>query len=534
MPWITDRCRIPASSVSPRQGQPPPARNSARAMMATVSSPVLEMLRTRDFWRHFLVALLFFGALAPMQFVAEAYAFYGGGLHTAPALYVTHGRFIPAVEWWAFKASGLPDPVFHAWSYLAVLFCTAASLYVLERALRRECLEANRLLLAPVAVLILVNPFMLDLVLWTQKSTHLLSILACTLAFSAFLPVLEGRPGALFKTWGWLLVANFSYQGPLALFPCLALVFICSKSRDWRAWLRNHAWTAVAFGLPALVNYLTLRFLLVHQRVTQPVVWHETLQAVRAGLAETLFNTFGLLPANLFMAVLGLVALVVLLVVLVVPPPKATGAGPARNAQPWEVLAVPYLLAGGLALAMAPHMGVASDIIWVVPRNVYAVGCLPGLLLAWLLTRREIRGPKAWFLVIFVGLFVGLVHVRIQTILRDHYAMNRRDQEIALEIRDQVRAHETASGVRVTRMALYFDRTHQTNYPGLFWNRDTNMRALGFEEGTVDILRYLTDLDLKLVPPSRTIQDEFSEREWNDFSPEQLIFEGDTLHLCLF
>lgn len=503
-------------------------------MMATVFSPVLEMLRTRDFWRHFLVALLFFGALAPMQFAAEAYAFYGGGVHTAPALYVTHGRFVPAVEWWAFKALGLPDPIFHAWSFLAVLFCTAASLFVLERALRRECLEANRLLLAPVAVLILVNPFMLDLVLWTQKSTHVLSILACVLAFSAFLPVLEGRPGALFKTWGWLLVANFSYQGPLALFPCLALVFICSKSRDWRHWLRNHAWTALAFGLPALVNYLTLRFLLVHQRVTQPVVWHESLQAVRAGLTETLFNTFGLLPGNLFLAVLGLVAILVMLAVLVMPPPNATDSRFARIARTWEVMTIPYLLAGCLAVAMAPHMGVASDIIWVVPRNVYAVGCLPGLLLAWLLTRREIRGPKAWILVICVGLFVGLVHVRFQTILRDHYAMNRRDKEIVLEIRDQVRAYEAASGVRVTRMALYFDQTHQTNYPGLFWNRDTNMRALGFEEGTVDILNYFTDLDLKLVPSSQTVQAEYSGRDWHDFSPEQLKFVGDTLHLCLF
>ncbi|MGI5843837.1 MAG: hypothetical protein ACOX9B_06650 [Candidatus Xenobium sp.] len=503
-------------------------------MMATFCLPVLNMLKDRDFWRYFLVALIFFGALAPIQFVAEAYSFYGGGMHTAPALYVTHGRFIPAVEWWAFKASGLPDPVFHAWSHLAVLFCTATSLFVLDRALRRECLEANRMLLAPVAVLILVNPFMLDLVLWTQKSTHMLSVLACTLAFSAFLPVLEGRPGALLQTWGWLLVANFAYQGPLALFPCLALFVICAKPLNWRTWLCNHAWTALAFGLPTLISYLTLRFLLDHQRVSQPLVWHENLQSVRAGLTEALFNSFGLLPANFFLAFLGLITLLVILAVLVVPPPQATDARQAWNVRFWELLTVPYLLAGGLAMAMAPHMFVASDIIWVVPRNIYAMGCLPGLMLAWLLARREIRGPKAWFLAVCVVLFVGLVQVRFQTILHDHYTMNRRDQEIALKIRDLVRAHERASGVQVTRMALYFDRSTRINYPGLFWNRDTNMRALGFEEGTVDILHYITDLDLKLVPPSRTIQDEFSKLEWNDFSPEQLKFEGDTLHLCLF
>ncbi len=268
-------------------------------------------------------------------------------------------------------------------------------------------------------------------------------------------------------------------------------------------------------------------------------MWSETLLKVQEGFLETLFNTFGVLPRFLFAGFLGLVFVFVMVQVLGRPRVEAPGPTPGpegrRGRGPLlEGLAVLYLLLGSLAAAMSPHMGVASDIIWVVPRNVYAAGCVPGLLLLYLLNRREIRVRPARILVLGLCLYLGVLNVCLQRILVDHYTLNRMDAELAVEIRDRVRAYEAASGIKVTRLAIYLDANREVTYRGLFWNRDTNMRALGFEEGTVDILKYLTDLDLQLVPGSRQIRSDFSRRDWGRFSVEQMKFVGDTLHLCLF
>ncbi len=481
------------------------------------------------FWRPALVALVFFGTLVAPEFSSDAYVFYTESLQDTVHLYLAHGRFIPALEWWALKGLDLPVGAQYLFCYLGAILSLTAGLFFLEQAAASQCPGANRHLLAPVAAVILVNPFTLDLFLWSQKDTHVLAVLACVLAVRPFLRVLDGTWSQLGWVWFWLTLANFAYQGPLALFVCLALVFVGARFPDRPGFLRNNLVTALAFGVPVALNYWILRALVGHERLSRPVIWSETLAKVRNGLADVVVHSFGVLPDFVYALVTGLVLVLVILYL------GWTSEAPRQSGKlVWELLTLPYLVAGSLAVTMAPHMGIASDMVWVAPRNVYAAGGLPGLLLLYLLLRREIPRRTATILTVGICMYLAILHVAIQRIVIDHYAVNRQDREIVLALDGMLKAHEARSGTPVTRIAVCSDASTLTTYPGLFWYGDTNMRALGFEKGAVAAIRFYTGRTLHPAPPLPQFEAAFRRRNWDAFSPDQVRIVGDTLHLCVF
>ncbi len=481
------------------------------------------------FWRPALVALVFFGLLVSPEFSSDAYVFYTESLEDTVHFYLAHGRFIPALEWWVLKGLDLPVGAQYLFCYLGAVLSLAAGLFFLEQTAASQCPSANHHLLAPVAAVILVNPFTLDLFLWSQKDTHVLAVLACVLAVRPFLRVLDGTWSQLGWVWFWLVLANFAYQGPLALFVCLAMVFVAARLPDGPGFLRHNLVTAVAFGVPVVLNYWILRALVGHERLSRPVIWSETLVKVRNGLEEVVVHSFGVLPDFVYALAVGLALVLVVLYL-----GWTSGAPPQSGRLVRELLALPYLVAGSLAVTMAPHMGIASDMVWVAPRNVYAAGGLPGLLLLYLLLRREIPRRTATTLTVALCLYLAVLHVAIQRIVVDHYSVNRQDREIVLALDAMLKTQEARSGSLVTRIAVYSDASTLTTYPGLFWYGDTNMRALGFEKGAVAAIRFYTGRTLQPTPPSRELEANFRRRNWDGFSPDQVRIVGDTLHLCVF
>ena len=203
--------------------------------------------------------------------------------------------------------------------------------------------------------MILVNPFTLDLLLWSQKDTHVLAVLACVLAVRPFLRVLDGTWSQLGWVWFWLVLANFAYQGPLALFVCLAMVFVAARLPDGPGFLRHNLVTAVAFGVPVVLNYWILRDLVGHERLSRPVIWSETLVKVRNGLEEVVVLASGVLPDFVYALAVGWPGPCCSL-------PGVDLGGPAERQTGPELLAA--LPRGGLAGRIMAHMGIASDMVW--------------------------------------------------------------------------------------------------------------------------------------------------------------------------
>ena len=69
---------------------------------------------------------------------------------------------------------------------------------------------------------------------------------------------------------------------------------------------------------------------------------------------------------------------------------------------------------------------------------------------------------------------------------------------------------------------------------GIFESGDINCSAFSRYWSDVNIINYYNNRKFKRINNDKTIKENFQKCDWNEFNTEQLVFIGNTLHLCIF
>lgn len=70
-------------------------------------------------------------------------------------------------------------------------------------------------------------------------------------------------------------------------------------------------------------------------------------------------------------------------------------------------------------------------------------------------------------------------------------------------------------------------------YDGIFSTGDINIKALSHYWCAGAIIKYYIH-DFEFVSEDVSIKEKFLKNDWNDFNNYQIIFNGNTMHLCLY
>ena len=94
---------------------------------------------------------------------------------------------------------------------------------------------------------------------------------------------------------------------------------------------------------------------------------------------------------------------------------------------------------------------------------------------------------------------------------------------------------ESESGIRVENLVVYYDNNPKLNYDGLKQSGDmlikTNYDAWSYEL----ILEYILNRDLYTLQLTDDEKpDEFKDKDWNSFNPEQILFQDNTIYICVY
>lgn len=488
---------------------------------------IKQLFKNSKLYIFLLITLVFFGIFSKLEFATDTYCVFA----TATRQYCEHflysGRFISATCLAVAEILNFGPIAIYTTSYLLAIISTVASLYILNSVIKKDI--KNEVMSILVSTLIVINSFSIELYLFLEKGILMLSVLFNILAFYSFTKYLEGNKKQLILTFIYMLLANFSYQGTVGLFVGLAVIYIIKHSEKIGAFIKNNIIAACCYGIPALVNYLIVKFAFDNSRVSAGIDIVESVKLILKYTKEMLQYTFNILPEYFFIIVLGILAIICLVTILT----KNVG----KKKKIILVLQSIYVVLAIYIAAVFPQIMQSTTSIGFAPRNTYVFASIIGILVLFIfmiIEEDSIKILKNIILMIIV-VFICVQYLAFTNIERNRYILNYIDYYNVLQIKEKVTKYEEETGNIIKKVSTYKQNGNQVSYPELWTSGDINIKATCPDWSRIDYLEYYLDRELEEIKNSEEVYERyFKGNDWKIFDLDQIVLIEDTLHICLY
>lgn len=178
---------------------------------------------------------------------------------------------------------------------------------------------------------------------------------------------------------------------------------------------------------------------------------------------------------------------------------------------------------------------------WCAMRIVYPMASIIGVItIDFYINMRSglgnVRALKILDKAVLVAITILLVgqYFSFNSLYIDRYKLNFADENRANYIGEAVREYENSSGNVITKVAFYTDaETLHPYYPNLY-EGDLLISSFYTEWSDITSLNYYLGTNYKRAEQNEKYVEYFLGRNWDNLSQQQLIFDGDTLHLCVY
>ena len=480
----------------------------------------------KSLWIFSAITLIFFGIFAQMEFAVDSYATLTFSIKGFITQFASSGRFCLVIVGVILKMLNLKYETIYMISFIGAIVCMIISLYKLYLIIKDDI--KNDILKILIPTLIVLNAFSLELFLFIEKGIMLFGVMVCIFAVGEIKKWLESKNKKyLVTTFIFMLLGNFSYQGVVGIFVAIAIIYIIKYSKNIKEFIINNIVVALSYGIPAVIDYLLIKVLYSSSRVNGNIDFARSLKIVMDSTQDMITKTFGMLPEH-FLEIL--IACIIGLTIYQIVIKKNS-----IKEKIIDILKIAYIVIAVIFASVAPQLMQNTDAIWFVARSTYSYASLFGVLVLYLFM--NFNDIKNWTRYVVFALSIVLLVVqffKFNSIETERYKVNEMDYEVTRKIVNRIDEYEKSTGNKIKNIALYADKSMSYSYYGIFSTGDTNIKAYAKDWCIVYILKYYAGLDLKAVDKNPEIDEKFSNEDWSYFEDEQLVFDGDTLHLCKY
>lgn len=489
--------------------------------MEEIKEKLKKLVSDKELYIFSMITILFFGAFCMLQYAPDTYSVFTNNLKHSVLHFLSCGRFVTAAAtYFAMGILKLGNEGTYVLSYVFAMLCTIISLYRLNTLIKKE-IKNNSILSIIITTLIIINPFSIELFMYIEKGIMLLSVLLCVLAVEQISKFFEGNKKSILFALLFMMIANCCYQGSVGLFVAISLIYIIKYAKNIKQFVINNIVVALTYGIPAIINFLSVRFIFTNARVKGNMILSESLSKMLEGTQRMLVDTYDLLPHYLFLTMI--IILLGVIIYKAIKEKKVVAIGSAF-----------YILVGTLFATVAPQILQDTNAIWFVARSSYPMAAILGMLMWYLGTEFELKNIVKNIIIMVSILFLMIQFVNFMRYIIDNYIGNYMDKTITLEINDKMKEYEEKTGNVIDSVAIYRDSMVQYAYPGLKASGDMNIKAYSADWCVSRILKLYTGREFQLVEGDTAKKEEFSLKNWDYFDKEQVIFEDNIMHLCVF
>ena len=487
----------------------------------------IDKIDIKDISIFTIISILFFGILINMEFATDTYQVFSIGTRKNVMHFLGCGRFITAISIVLIRLLDLGEGTIYLFSYFLAMFSLIISLYELNKILKEDI--QSQLMSRIVSILIILNVFIIELFLFIEKGILIFSILLNILAIKHLIKFLKNKEKKqiLFSAL-YMFIANGSYQGTVGLFLVLAMLYIIKYSKNIKEFICNNLIAVLIYGIPAILDLIIAK-IFVGDRVSGSIIIKEAIYKILNSSKE-MFNTFTIIPKYIF-SIMILVIIGVILYKLVYK---------VNKNKILNIFYLAYVLLGTYLITVIPQLLQDTNSIWLVPRSTYSYASLIGILILLIyiiynkqnINKENIKDSK--LLIILSIVFICIELICFSKIEVERYKSNQEDFTVTKLILNQINTYEQKNNIKIKKIAIYQDKQLRYSYDNIKSIKDLNIKAYSMNWSTISILEYFRKEKFEVVEKNEEIQNKFLNQNWDNFDQQQLIFNNDTLHLCLY
>lgn len=279
-------------------------------------SKIKEMLKDTKFWIFILIVIAFFGIFIKMDYATDTYCVFGTPAKEMIQHFIKSGRFVTAASQAFLTTIHTGNEVAYLLSISLALIATGVSIYKLYKIFEEDI--SYTIIAGIASILIIINAFSIELYLFLEKGILMLSVLLCVLAFEKMVDFFKGenKVKSIIIAFIYMIIANFSYQGTVALFVALSCIYIVKYSKSIKDFVINNILTGICYGIPALINYLTVKFIFGNTRVSGEYNLLLSIEKIWLNTKEMITYTYKILPQYLFIGILGIIGIICIICII--------------------------------------------------------------------------------------------------------------------------------------------------------------------------------------------------------------------------
>ena len=276
------------------------------------------------------------------------------------------------------------------------------------------------------------------------------------------------------------------------------------------------------YSIPAYADYLLVKILFKSSRVNGQIILTQSLQKIAISSVQMAENMYNLLPKYVF-----ILAILFTFVIFCCKIWK-------ENKRNLHIIKILYIVMGVTFAAIAPQIAQPTASIWFVPRSTYCFASLYGILTLYLSMNYELKNVSKIAIFIISLTLVIFQLQKFYKIEKDRYILNKKDEQITIQIIEQINTYEANTGNKISKIAIYQDSNPKYTYDGIFVVGDMNVKCYASDWSAVAILNYYLKRDLKFIDKDEATAQVFFSKNWDEFDEKQIVLSDDTLFLCKY
>ncbi len=472
-----------------------------------------------------------------IHFAADTYCLNSYGYHSYILHFLNSARIFSALELWISQILDITLLTNLRIMSVIAIGCMALSWFILYKysikLLQKEKSIFFNILIGLVSFLIIFTFSTCEMLMFAESGMMGLSILLSIIAACIFNSNVKHR-----YIWSWVLVllASFAYQSTIALFVLVALIMESYRNNgDIKKIVKEALMIGLIYGISLVINLGVVKIIENIQnssmRATTIPQISEFINTIIEYGTVMVYDTFNLIPKGLYLGIIGIISIVFIYKVY-------------KSKRYFNIFEYIMLILLAFIMPLLPVIVTPQEQQYLEPRMTPSFASILGILILYIICKMQNQDDKnntnkSEKIINKILIFISTFLVVMNSIYFIYASTENRasaylDRNVAKSIIEEIYEYENENQIKIENIGLAWDKNPSNYYNGQPTMESANVRSMVIDWSVLEVIEFYSGEKYNKVETPSNIIEIFNEKNWDLYNQDQLIFEGNTLYICLF